>query len=463
VRIRRRLALYGAAVTGVAMLAFGLLLGGLATGAAPSDQDKTLAALAAESADSFLVAAPETFDEVVPFLATDVATSTDQFVAVVTAEAGVIFTTGLADGALPVIPSFVIVEARETGSSATVVDLGGTEVRLHAMPFERADLGISGAVVAGQSTAAIDEQLAGLRAVIVVLALMTMAVASIVSWLVTRRALRPLQVLAETSDEIGHSGDSARRLPPSKARDEVGRLTSSFNEMLDRVESGHDQLESSLAAQRRFVADASHELRSPLTTVRNNAGFLIGHPEAEPRDRTEAIADIAAEAERMANLVDDLLELARADTQQTRAGRPVEVRALIEAAAHRAERHGHTVEVEIEDDPIVLGDFDALARLVWILVHNAATHGGGEIRVGATATAETVQITVTDGGPGVPEHQLGRVFERFYRADPARSPAGAGLGLPIAESIVHSHDGTISLANRDDGGLVATIALPRAN
>jgi signal transduction histidine kinase len=330
------------------------------------------------------------------------------------------------------------------------------------VPFDRPDLGFGGAVVAGQSTSIIEEQLAGLRAVIIVSGLVTLIVASAVGWLISRRALKPLQLLAETTDEIGRTGDLSRRLEPSSANDEVGHLTTSFNQMLDRVASAHDQLESSLAAQRRFVADASHELRSPLTTVRNNAGFLLGHPAADPRDRTEAIADMAAEAERMATLVDDLLELAGADTRPVRPKRPVGVRSLIEASVRRAERSGHAIQFDIGQDPIVLGDFDALARMVWILVHNATTHGSGTVEIEVRTAEGKATITVADRGPGIPEDGMARVFERFYRADPARSPAGAGLGLAIAQSVVDAHGGQIELINRDGGGVVATVTLPTA-
>jgi len=458
--MRRRLALYGAMVTAVAMLIFGVLLGMLATNAAPADQEKTLTALALESAASFAVAPPQILDEVVPLLATDAAASTEQFVALVTEEAEVLFTTGLIAGSVPEIPGFVVAEARQTGSASAVLDLGGTEVRIHAVPFDRDDLGITGAVVAAQPTSFIEEQLAGLRAFIFFSGVVTLLVASMVGWLISRRALKPLQVLAETTDEIGRTGDLTRRLEPSTARDEVGRLTTSFNEMLDRVASAQAQLESSLEAQRRFVADASHELRSPLTTVRNNSGFLLGHPEADGRDRTEAISDIAAEAERMATLVDDLLELASADSRPARPPRPVALKAVVESAAHRAQRHGHHVELIVSGDPVAPGDFDGLARMVWILVHNATSHGDGSVEVGISETDGFATITVSDRGPGIPEDELDQVFERFHRSDPARSPAGAGLGLSIAQSIVRTHAGSITLANRVGGGLTATVTLP---
>jgi len=130
---------------------------------------------------------------------------------------------------------------------------------------------------------------------------------------VSGRAVRPLADLAETTDEIAATGDLSRRLPSVKANDEVGRLTTSFNAMLASLEETRARLASSLDTQRQFVADASHELRSPLSTIRGNAGFLMDRPDATEEDRNEAIGDISAEADRMSLLVDDLLMLARGD------------------------------------------------------------------------------------------------------------------------------------------------------
>ena len=165
-------------------------------------------------------------------------------------------------------------------------------------------------------------------------AILTLIFSGVVSWLVSGRALRPLRELAATTDEIGETGDLTRRLPSIQSKDEVGTLTHSFNQMLDRVEAAQTHLAESLERQRRFVADASHELRSPLTTIRSNAGFLLDRPEAAQTDRTEALADIEAEASRMAQLVDDLLVLASADS-----GRPLERHAVdLTTVVHDLER-----------------------------------------------------------------------------------------------------------------------------
>ena len=455
-RIRWRLALYGAAVTGAAMLVFGILLGLLVNSAAPSDQDDNLAELAGEAAATFGAAAPEQLAAAPPLITIDLADSTEPYVALLEPDGTVVYSTGQVAGLPPRIPAAVVVEAAETGESrASIFPSANVELRVHARALPDG----SGIAVAGQSAEFVQQQLAGLWAVIVIAGIVTMLAALVVSWLVSGRAMRPLRRLAETTDEIGETGDLSRRLPAVKARDEVGRLTASFNAMLDRLQTAQRRLAGALEAQRRFVADASHELRSPLTTIRNNAGFLVERPDAGDTDRREAIADVAAEAERMTGLVDDLLYLAHADAGRQPVREPVELAALLADTARRAAG----VVVDAPGPAVVLGDPEALGRLVWILVDNARKHGGGQVAARTVTDDGHAQLSVADEGAGIPEADLDRVFERFYRADPARSPEGSGLGLAIAHEIVAAHGGTITAANRPEGGLLVTVRLPLAD
>jgi signal transduction histidine kinase len=310
----------------------------------------------------------------------------------------------------------------------------------------------------------VEQQIAGVRFFLLFAAIVTIIAVALVSWFVVGRALRPLRTLTATADEIARTGDLTRRLPETRTKDEVGVLTASFNGMLDRVSSAQDELAASLAAQRRFVADASHELRTPLTTIRNNAGFLAEHPEAAAADRSEALADIEAESERLSRLVDDLLRLARADAGGRLQRVPLDLRVIAEDVARKARHPGRAVLVSAGGGAaIVDGDADALTRLVWILVDNAVRHGAGDVEL-AVSTASpdgaTVALTVADRGPGIPAGDEARIFERFHRADPARSGGGAGLGLAIAATIVTAHDGTISATNREGGGALFRVELP---
>lgn len=461
-RIRARLALYGATVTAIGMLAFGILLGLLAGASVPEDQRKSLREVAGQSAAAIEGFDEEAIGEVDPLSVVDLASSTEVFVVVVDREGTPLYTTGTVGGAPPRIPAAVIVEATDTGASdAVLTPADDVELRVHATPWLDSDGDPQGAVIAGQSTAFEEEQLAGLRAVLWISGMITLIAASIVAWLVSGRALKPLQDLVETTDEVGRTGDLSRRLPPNQSRDEVGRLTTSFNAMLGELETAQQRLAQSLEAQRRFVADASHELRSPLTTIRNNAGFLIDRPDATATDREEAVADITAEAERMTHLVDDMLTLALADADTPRARAPIDLSVLLHEATRRAERLDLPVTLSAPVPAVVLGDRAALERLVWVLVDNAAKHGDGDIDIELTIADGSAVIEVADDGPGIPPHQLERVFDRFHRGDASRSPAGAGLGLAIAREIALAHGGTIAAANHD-AGATFTIRLPLA-
>lgn len=460
-RIRRRLTLYGVAVTGITMLAFGVLLTLLARGSIPAEQDKTLGA----TADELLTQTP-LLDTAK--LATDLSlpikleSSVDQFTAVYRADGSPIYATGVLDGVAPPLPAAVVVEALASGKSIVTLQLTPElEVRVHARRWPTID-GESAVLTVGQSTAFLEEQLNGLTAVIWVAAILAMLASVLVSYLVSGRALRPLRELAATTDDIGQTGNLTQRLAAVDTADEVGALTASFNSMLDEVEGANTRLRESLAGQRQFVADASHELRSPLTTIRANAGFLQERPDATERDRREAIADISAEADRMAHLVGDLLTLAIGDAGRPLAAVPVDLSQVLRDLARRAETLSQHVIWPPPPRAIVEGEREALTRLVWTLIHNSATHGATEIVVSSVEHPAHVSIIVSDDGPGFPPDDLERVFERFYRADPARSPSGSGLGLSIAAAIATAHRGEISAANRVNGGAIVTITLPRA-
>ena len=288
--------------------------------------------------------------------------------------------------------------------------------------------------------------------------------------------------MAEHADEVGRSQDLGSRLPAVSSRDAVGRLTTSFNAMMDRLQGAYARVETALAAQQRFTADASHELRTPLTTVRNNAEFLLAHPDARPADREAALRDIAGESVRMSRLIDNLLTLARADGGVRLHRELVNLAELAESVCRQAAAQHADREISFAGTPAppVAGDDDSLRQLLWILLDNAvkfcavvptsaagSRDGGGRgagraIWVAVTQRAERVQLTVADDGIGLPAGRRSRIFERFHRADPARSGAGAGLGLAIAAWIVPQHQGAIVAANNDRGGATFSVDLPVA-
>jgi two-component system OmpR family sensor kinase len=471
VPVRRSLALYGSSVAAAGMLVFIILISGLGTNGVRDDQDRNLTAIA-DAAASALQRAEVTPTAARPLVVIDLAASTEPFLLVLAADGTVRYASGLIGGVPPRVPAAVVVEANEQGRSLATIAAAGSATRegqppeLRVVARKWTSGSDSGIVVAGQSTAFPINQLAGFRVFLVIAAIVTLIAVAIMSWLVAGRAVRPLVRLAETTEAIGTTGDLSRRLALSRSRDEVGRLTTSFNSMIERLQSSQADLAAALAAQQRFVADASHELRTPLSTIRTNAEFLRERPEATTDDRAAAIADVVSEAERMSVLVDGLLVLARADAGVAIQRRPVDLRAVATEEARRVRPLGRarddtqTVQVTAHGAALVSGDPEALGRSIRVLLDNAFRHGKPPVGITITEQDRRVRLEVRDAGPGLPNGSEERIFERFYRADPARSGEGTGLGLSIARALVEAHGGTIRATTADAGGAVVTIDLP---
>lgn len=252
------------------------------------------------------------------------------------------------------------------------------------------------------------------------------------------------------------SGRLATRIPVPPADDEVARLAVTMNEMLDRLEAGQ-------AAQRRFVSDASHELRSPLATITAALDLAQGRPEM--LDRALIDEALLPEAHRMHRLVEDLLLLARADEKsELRKVVDVDLDDIVYAEAARI-RTITGLRVSTAIDPVrITGDPRALSRLVRNLVDNAIRHGHEDIRLECGSRAGRAQIVVADDGPGVPLSDRERVFDRFVRLDTprARESGGAGLGLAIVEQIATAHRGTVAVDESLSGGARFVVRLPLA-
>lgn len=460
-KIRWRLALYGTAVAATGMIIFAASLVALIRQAGPTDQIARLGTLAEDTALAVQRSPANEFPPEAPLTMADLALSTEPFIEVIASDGEILYRSALLHGQDPVIGSEVLLAAADS-NDATAVTLDGMAFTLQVRGWQRPD-GARGWVVAALSSQAIDSELAGLRALIWIAAFITMVAAAIVSWLVSGRALRPLKRLAFTTDKIGRTGDLTQRLPSVRAKDEVRALTDSFNTMLARLQQAQDQATEALEAQRRFVADASHDLRSPLTTIRNNAGFLSERSNVSDEDRSEAISDILSESERMTRLVDNLLDLARSDLEPRQSRLSVDLAALAEGVARRNQvRHDHPITV-VQNGPVPLtADRDGLARLLEILVDNAVVHGDGPISIDVRTHRDRAQLMVSDQGGGVPDAALASLFDRFYQVDPARTSSGSGLGLAIARAMTEAQGGTISAANQDGGGLQIRVVLPLA-
>ncbi len=278
--------------------------------------------------------------------------------------------------------------------------------------------------------------------------------ALLAGYLVAARAAAPLRRFATTAAEVD-AGDLSPRIPADPAAAaELRTLSESFNLMLDR-------LEDAFARQRGFVSDASHELRSPLTSIRGQIEVLARDPEPDAADVRRVEATSLAELGRVERLVEELLALARLDEGAGPARRELDAAAFLReavAAAPGDSEVGELAAGRIDADPEMIG------RVVRNLVENARRHAGAEgtVRVSSTAAGGRLRVDVDDDGPGIPPAERERVFDRFHRSDTARARAsgGAGLGLAIARGIVEAHGGTIRAEDSPLGGARVSFELP---
>jgi two-component system, OmpR family, sensor kinase len=307
------------------------------------------------------------------------------------------------------------------------------------------------------SRASIDHAVTNLLLVELLVAAAALALATLLVVRGTRTALRPLSAVIETATRIAH-GDSKLRLQPSRTDTELGSLAAAFDEMVDALETAVEEARASDAATRRFLADASHELRTPVAALQASVETLLREqPERPDRDRLEAA--VARDSERLGRLVDDLLGLARLEAHSTRT--PVDLasvaRPVVEDAHARAPHA--TITLSADNDSTVSGDRDALERILRNLIDNAlaAIQPTGRIDVQLRRLNGYIQALVVDDGPGVPEDQHQRIFERFVRLDPSKP--GHGLGLAIARRIAHQHHGDLT-CDPTPNGASFTLRLP---
>ncbi len=292
--------------------------------------------------------------------------------------------------------------------------------------------------------------------------------AALALWLV-RLGLKPLRGIGDTAGSIA-AGDLSQRVSPADERTEVGRLGLALNAMLTHIEAAFDERRASEERLRRFVADASHELRTPLTSIRGYAELFRRGAGTRPEDLEKSMARIEAEASRMGVLVDDLLLLARLDQGRPLERESVDLGAIAGEAADAARAVDPAVPIDVTVDGQVdlIGDGGRLRQVVDNLLDNARVHTppGTSIHVRVQGEVDGVVLTVADEGPGLSPEASARVFERFYRGDPARSrqTGGAGLGLSIVAAIVDAHGGSVSvLRSSGDGadeGVAFQVRLP---
>jgi two-component system, OmpR family, sensor histidine kinase MprB len=336
------------------------------------------------------------------------------------------------------------IAARGSGSSLTDRSVKGTELRVLTL-----GTGARGAVLIARPLTEVEHELSSLLLILVLIGGGGIVLAALLGALVARTALAPIGRFTESTETLTGSLDLSRRLDV-EGRDELGRLASSFNATLDA-------LERSVAAQRHLIADASHELRTPISSLRANVQIL-GEAERLPAHEQEALrADIVAELDELTALVGDVVELARGAGGAGYGSTPDDVRLdeVVQAAVQSASRRGD-VRFELTLEPtIVSGQADRIARAVSNLVDNARKWSpeGGTVEIALSGRV----LSVRDHGPGFQESDLPFVFDRFYRAQDVRGLPGSGLGLAIVRQTAESCGGFVQARNAPGGGALLRI------
>jgi signal transduction histidine kinase len=421
-----------------------------------SDIDQSVMAKANDLASTIGIRgglSPDTSHLVLPNI--DAFTSLDTYIQVLDASGKLVDkSTNLGAASLPVSPAS-LQTARLKGGYYEFVELSRERLRMYTVPIVLAGQ-IFGYVQVARSTRVIDTTLSsvlyGLAAGHTVLLLLAMAVGSAIA----RASLRPIHKLTQTVRELGRSGRLDQRLEYHGPQDEVGRLATTFNDMLESISK-------LLNSQRRFVADASHELRTPLTSLRVNVETLkkqlANHPES-----LEVLSDVSAELERMSRLVNGLLDLARADAGLHLERKKIDLSQVVTEVYQKALTAQNGVHISLTRlEPVqVLGNSDYLHNALYVLVDNAIkyTPSGGHVWISLDRFDRWARATVTDDGMGISPEDLPHIFERFYRAKGARRKGGTGLGLSIAQWVAHEHGGQITVDSAPGKGSTFVLWLP---
>jgi two-component system OmpR family sensor kinase len=326
-----------------------------------------------------------------------------------------------------------------------------------------------GSIAIGQSLNDVDRTLNRLQWLFFIIGLIIVGLIALASRTMIKVGLKPLSAVEDTAEKIA-GGDLSARLPDAKPTTEVGRLTTSLNTMLTRIEESFAMRKSSEDKLRRFVADASHELRTPLTAIRGFAELHRQGAVTGEEDTKQLLGRIEGESLRMGSLVEDLLLLARLDQAREMEKLPVDIAAVTSDAVASARVAGpeHPITLVGDTDELyTLGDSHRIHQVIANLLANARTHtpAGTPITVSIDKGDDGVRIAVADQGPGLSDEDQRRIFERFYRADSSRvriDGEGSGLGLSIVDAVMKAHGGDVSVRSELGKGSTFTLFFPHS-
>jgi len=316
-------------------------------------------------------------------------------------------------------------------------------------------------VVVGSSLEPTDEELESLRDVLAYVIPIALVLTGAGGWFLARQSLAPVSAMAERARQIG-ADDLSARLPIANPRDELGRLATTFNDLLNR-------LDASLTQQRQFMADASHELRTPVATSRTAAAVALQQSHRNEAEYREALAIIEQQTTRLTRIVEDMFTLARADAGSYPVHRtPMYLDEVVDDVVRAARVLADTKQVSIELATIqsasFAGDEELVGRLIGNLLDNAVRHAPPRttVHVQLNAQAANYVLSVSDAGDGIPPESQSHIFERFFRGDVARtsSAGGAGLGLALARWVARVHGGDVTLVHSSPQGTTFEAVLP---
>lgn len=359
-----------------------------------------------------------------------------------------------------VVPASILARVKQGDSAFANSVIDSVPLRVFVSPLTAREQ-VIGVIAVAQSLQGVNETLRRLGTLLIAGIVAGLVVASLIGAILAHSALAPIDRVTQTAQGITRARDLTQRIEQKPTQDEVGRLAATFNEMLARIEE-------LFRAQQRFVADVSHELRSPLTAIRGNLDLLRRGALEDADARQSALAAIDSESARMQRMVADLLLLAQADAGVKIQKQIVELDTLLLDVYRQARVMAGSVKVSLgnEDQAQVLGDVDRLKQLLLNLVDNAIkyTTSGGVVTLSLERDSQWVRVAVADTGVGIPSQDLTKIFDRFYRVDKARSRerGGTGLGLAICKWIAEAHGGRIEVKSEVGQGSTFTVWLPLA-
>ena len=349
--------------------------------------------------------------------------------------------------ALPVDAEDQAVAAGGDESIVREVTVGGDDYRMLTAPAS------FGAVQVARNREEIADALEGLRNGLVALGVLATSIAALVGWWLAGRFTRPIEQLTASTEHIAATADLSEPIAIGR-HDEVGRLASSFNSMLQALTGSRRQ-------QQQLVMDASHELRTPLTTLRTNIELLARKRDLDPEQQHELLEAAQFELEELSSLVNELVDFAIERRPEDQDLEDVDLDELTRGVVARAERrYGRTIDLEVNEPTVVRGAPSLLERAFSNLLDNASKFSPRDTPVEVAVRGS--EITVRDHGPGIAEDERERVFDRFYRADGARTMPGSGLGLAIVRQVVTEHGGTVDVEAAPGGGALVRVRLPQA-